>query len=138
LFFFVCDWFEPNGGVRENQYGMVEVKHNESSRETTTGSLHTNVTKFTICRIYPNQKLHAWWVVHKVNPRECLYTPRQVGYYSQFDDEVDEVFQEEELPTSFVIEPGVKLNFLVGDSEDINFPNKRKRNHLRKKFGGQV
>ncbi|WVZ52768.1 hypothetical protein U9M48_003793 [Paspalum notatum var. saurae] len=29
LFFFVCNWFEPNRGVRENQYGMVEVKHNE-------------------------------------------------------------------------------------------------------------
>jgi hypothetical protein len=26
-FFFDCDWFDPNCGTRENQFGMVEVKH---------------------------------------------------------------------------------------------------------------
>jgi hypothetical protein len=25
--FFDCDWFDPNHGTRENQFGMVEVKH---------------------------------------------------------------------------------------------------------------
>jgi hypothetical protein len=39
-----------------------------------------------------------------VNPRERLYTPTDVAYH--FDDEqVDEIYQEEELTTSFVIEP---------------------------------
>ena len=68
-----------------------------------------------------------------MNPRERLYTPRHVGYYSQLDDEVDEVFQEEELPTFFAIEPDAELNSLVGDSEDISFPNKRKRQPPKKK-----
>jgi hypothetical protein len=27
IVFFGCDWFHPNHGTRENQFGMVEVKH---------------------------------------------------------------------------------------------------------------
>jgi len=69
-----------------------------------------------------------------VNSRERVYTPRHAGYCaSQFDEEVDEVFQEEELSTSFVIEPDAELNSLVGDSEDIRVPKKRKRQAPKKK-----
>jgi hypothetical protein len=35
------------------------------------------------------------------------------------DDDVDEVYQEEELPPSFVIDPGAGLDDLVGDADDI-------------------
>jgi hypothetical protein len=45
-----------------------------------------------------------------------------------FDDEqVDEILQEEELPTSFVVEPGVALDLLVGDGDDVIILEKRKR-----------
>jgi hypothetical protein len=27
--FFDCDWFDNNNGTQQNQFGMVEVKHNE-------------------------------------------------------------------------------------------------------------
>jgi hypothetical protein len=27
--FFDCDWFDSNNGTRQNQFSMVEVKHNE-------------------------------------------------------------------------------------------------------------
>jgi hypothetical protein len=27
IVFFDCDWFDPNHGTRENEFGMVEVKH---------------------------------------------------------------------------------------------------------------
>jgi hypothetical protein len=27
IVFFDCDWFDPNRGTRENQFGIVEVKH---------------------------------------------------------------------------------------------------------------
>jgi hypothetical protein len=27
--FFDCDWFDSNNKTRQNQFGMVEVKHNE-------------------------------------------------------------------------------------------------------------
>jgi hypothetical protein len=41
-----------------------------------------------------------------------------VAYH--FDDElVDEIYQEEELPTSFVVEPGTALDSLVGDGADV-------------------
>jgi hypothetical protein len=43
--------------------------------------------------------------VYKLNPRERLYTHIDAAYH--FDDEyVDELYQEEELPTYFVVEPG--------------------------------
>jgi hypothetical protein len=38
------------------------------------------------------------------------------------DDDVDEVYQEEELPPSFAIDPGAGLNDLVGDADDIEGP----------------
>jgi hypothetical protein len=34
------------------------------------------------------------------------------------DDDADEVYQEEELPPSFIIDPGVGLDDLVGDADD--------------------
>jgi hypothetical protein len=30
--FFDCDWFDSNNRTRHNQFGMVEVKHNERLR----------------------------------------------------------------------------------------------------------
>jgi hypothetical protein len=27
--FFYCDWFDSNNSTRQNEFGMVEVKHNE-------------------------------------------------------------------------------------------------------------
>jgi hypothetical protein len=53
-----------------------------------------------------------------VNPCERLYTPTDTAYH--FDDEqVDEIYQVEELSTSFVIEPGAALDSLVGDGADV-------------------
>ena len=113
--------------VRENQYGMVEVKHNEKLKGNDNWVLAHQCEQVYYLS-YPCQKLHAWWVVYKVNSRESLYTPRHDGYYaSQFDKEV-EVLQEEELSTSFVVELGPELNSLVWESEDTaSVPNKQKR-----------
>jgi hypothetical protein len=36
-----------------------------------------------------------------------------------FDDDVDEVYQEEELPPFFIVDPGAGLDDLVGDADDI-------------------
>jgi hypothetical protein len=48
-----------------------------------------------------------------VKSRECLHTPCVVGYQFK-DDQDDEVYQEEELSTTFTIDGGVALNSLVG------------------------
>jgi hypothetical protein len=63
---------------------------------------------------YPCEKLSAWWVVNKVNPHEWLYTSGNAGYHDTptLDDDVDEVYQEEELPTSFIVDPGIGLRLL--------------------------
>ena len=129
LFFFVCDWFEPNRGVRENQYGMVEVKHKEKLKGNNNWVLAHQCEQVYYLP-YPSEKLNAWWVVYKVNSRESLYTPTHDG---QFGEEVD-ILQEEELSTSFVVELGPKLNSLVGESEDtVSVPKKRKRRAPKKR-----
>jgi hypothetical protein len=81
---------------------------------------------------YPCEKLAAWQVVYKVNPRDWLYTPTYAAYH--FDDEhVDEIYQEEELPTSFIVEPGVALDSLVGDGDDVTVLQKWKWQLVKKK-----
>jgi hypothetical protein len=51
------------------------------------------------------------------------------------DDDVDEVYQEEELPPSFIVDPGAGLDDLVGDADDIEMPIvvKQKRKPIKKK-----
>jgi hypothetical protein len=71
-----------------------------------------------------------------VNPRERLHTPCTACY--QFEEErADDVYQEEELPTTFTIDEGVALNSLVGDRNDVTTDEcvapKRKRNPRNKK-----
>jgi hypothetical protein len=133
--FFLCYWFDSNNGIRQTQYGITGVKHKERLRG------HDNFILAHQCEqvyymSYPNLKFKAWLVVHKVNPRECLHTPYTDGY--QFEDEHDdEVYQEEELPTTFTVDEGVALNSLVGDHNDITpdecVAPKQKRNPRHKK-----
>jgi hypothetical protein len=46
----------------------------------------------------------------------------------------DEVYQEEELPPSFIIDSGAGLNDLVGDADNIEMPVvvKRKQKPIKK------
>jgi hypothetical protein len=81
---------------------MVEIKHNAKLLGNDDFIFAHQVEQMYYLS-YPCQKLTAWRVVYKVNPRERLHTPTDATYH--FDDEqVDEIYQEEELPTSFVIE----------------------------------
>jgi hypothetical protein len=56
-----------------------------------------------------------------VNPHEWLHTLSDDGYHDTptLDDDVDEVYQEEELPPPFVIDPSAGLCDLAGDANDI-------------------
>jgi hypothetical protein len=96
---------------------MVKIKHNGKLPGNDDFILAHQVEHVYYLK-YPCQKLAAWRVVYKVNPREWLQTPTNVVYH--FDDEqVDEIFQEEELSTSFVIKPSAALDSLVGDGADV-------------------
>jgi hypothetical protein len=89
---------------------MVEIKHNAKLSGNDDFILAHQVEQVYYLK-YPCQKLVAWHVVYKVNPLEWLYTPTDIAYH--FDDEqVDEIYQEEELSTSFVIEPNVARDSL--------------------------
>jgi hypothetical protein len=117
---FDCDWFGSNNGTRQNQFSMVEVKHNEQLRGYDMSIVAHQVEQVYYLS-YPCQKLNVWWVVHKVNPHEWLYTLDNAGYHDtlMLDDDIDEVYQEEELPPSFIIDPSVGVDDLVGVADDI-------------------
>jgi hypothetical protein len=82
---------------------------------------------------YPCEKLSAWWVVYRGNPREWLHTPEDSGYHENqvSAGEVDEVYQDNELPCSFNINLDLALNSLVGDANDVTLPEQSKQT-LRK------
>jgi hypothetical protein len=110
---------------------MIEIKHNAKLPGNDDFILAHQV-KHVYYLKYPCQKLAAWRVVYKVYPREWLYTLIDVAYH--FDDEqVDEIYQEEEFPTSFVIEPSATLDSLIGDGADVTVLQKWKRQPVKKK-----
>jgi hypothetical protein len=93
---------------------MVEVKHNERLRGYDTFLL-THQVEQVYYLSYPCEKLSAWWVVHNINPCEWLYTPCIAGYHDNptLHEEVDEIYQEEELLATFVVDPSTRLDNLV-------------------------
>jgi predicted RNA-binding protein with PIN domain len=67
IVFFNCDWFDPNRGTQENQFGMVEVKHADWLHGCDPFIL-AHLVEQVYYMSYPCQKMSAWWVVYKVNP----------------------------------------------------------------------
>jgi hypothetical protein len=65
--------------------------------------------------------------VYNVNRRERLYTTGEDEYQFGHHEQVDEVFQEEDLPTSFHIDHVSALDSLVADTNDLTFPERRRR-----------
>jgi hypothetical protein len=99
---FVCDWFDSIHGIQHNKYGIVKIKHN-SKLPGNNDFILAHQAELVYYLNNQCQKLAAWRIVYKVNPHEWLYTPTDVAYH--FDDEqVDEIYEEEELPTTFVDE----------------------------------
>jgi hypothetical protein len=67
-----------------------------------------------------------------VNPHELLHTPAHVAYHID-DGYVGEVYQEQELPISFVIKPGVALDSLIRYDVDVIVLLKQKLQPMKKK-----
>jgi hypothetical protein len=82
---------------------------------------------------YPCKKLSTWRVVYNVNPCEHIYTPGEDEYQFGHLEQVDEVFQEEELLNSFDIDPVPALDSLVADINDLIFLERRRRQTIRRK-----
>jgi hypothetical protein len=73
-------------------------------------------------------------MVYRVNPREQLHTPNDSSYHENqvAAGEVDEVYQDDELPYLFNIDLDSALNSLLSDANDVTVPEQRKQT-LRKK-----
>jgi hypothetical protein len=71
--------------------------------------------------------------VYNVNPHERLYAPSENEYQFEHLEQVDEVFQEEDLPSSFRINPALTLDSLVAYINDLTFPERRRRQPARRK-----
>jgi hypothetical protein len=87
---------------------------------------------------YPSNKkgLVDWRVAYKVNSRERLYAPRDAGYVeSQIEQEVGvaEIFQDNELTSTFNGQTEMLEESLLGDQNDVEVPPKRKRVTRKKK-----
>jgi hypothetical protein len=132
IVFFDCDWFDPYHGTQENNFGMVDVKHARQLRGCNPFVLGHQVEQ-VYSMSYTCEKLGAWWVVYRLNPREWLHTLDDSGYHENQVPvgEVDEVYQDDELSCSFNINPDLALNFLCGNANDVTLPEQRKQT-LRK------
>jgi hypothetical protein len=126
--FFDCDWFDPYHGTQENNFGMVEVKHTRRLHGCDPFVLAHQVEQ-VYYMWYPCEKLSAWWVVYRVNPHEWLHTPDDSGYHENqvSDGEVDDVYQDDEFPCSFNINPDLALNSFIGDANNVALPEQRKQ-----------
>ena len=122
--FFDCTWFDPKH--YRTEFGMAQVKHKQILQGADRYVLAHQVEQVYYSS-YPCPKLSAWWVVYKTYPRDRLSTPVPDDYNREAQ-QADGVFQEDELPSSFDIDPAPTLDCLVGDLNDISLPQKRKRN----------
>jgi hypothetical protein len=120
--------------LRENEFGMVEVKHAHRLRGCDPFVLAHQVEQ-VYYMIYPCEKLSAWWVVYKVNPREWLHTPDNSSYHENQvpAGEADEIYQNGELPCSFNIDPDLAPNSLLRDANDVTVPKQMKQTLRNKK-----
>jgi hypothetical protein len=126
--FLDSDWFDPYPGTQENNFAMVEVEHVRRLCGCDPFVLAHQVEQ-VYHMSYPCEKLSAWWVVYRVNPRERQHTPDDSGYHENqvSDGELDEIYQDDELSCSFNINLDLVLNSLVGDANDVTLPEQRKQ-----------
>jgi hypothetical protein len=80
IVFFDYDWFDPCHGTRENNFGLIEVKHARRLRGCDPFVLAHQVEHVYYVS-YPCEKQSAWWVVYRVNPHKRLHTPDDSGYH---------------------------------------------------------
>jgi hypothetical protein len=111
--------------LRQNQFNIMEVKHNESlrgydtfifilSRASVLSSLSIRKDRCLVCS---TQGESPWTVIYS----NCSW----LSWYSALNGEIGEVYQEEELPVSFNVESILALDHLVGDANNIQSPEKR-------------
>jgi hypothetical protein len=130
LVFFECKWYDSK--YYRTEFGMTQIQPKKLLQGHNTYILAYQADQVYFST-YPCKKLSTWRVVYNVNPHERLYTLGEDEYQFGHLEQVDEVFQEEELPTSFHIDPAPALDSLVADINDLTFPERRRRQPVRRK-----
>jgi hypothetical protein len=134
LVFFECKWYDPK--FYRTKFGMTQVQHKKllQGHDTYIFAHQANQVYFST---YPCKKLFTCRVVYNVNPCERLYTTGEDEYHFEHLEQVDEVFQKEDLSTSFHIDLAPALDSLVIDINDLTFPERRRRQPVRRKVTWQ-
>ena len=72
--------------------------------------------------------------MYNVNPRERLYLKGDTSYrQNEVEADVEEIYQEIEVPPVFNIETTMEPDSVAGDLNDVIVPPKRKRKSKKKK-----
>jgi hypothetical protein len=102
---FYCNWFDLVNGIRVDDFGMVEVKH--ESCYSDNNLLFPHQAQQVYYLNYPHKSMKHWCVVYKANRK--MDTRRYDAYVERHDDDdVIHVYQEEN-------EGHQSLSFTVSD-----------------------
>jgi hypothetical protein len=126
MVFFVCDWFDPYNGTRDDDFGMVEVKHGSKLQGQDNVVLAYQAEQVYYLP-YPYASLNAWWVAFKVNPQ--VFPPGDEGYNeTRLDDDDHNVFQEGGLENvSDDYSNGLQQRFHVSDGDPLDLLHEEDR-----------
>ncbi|CAD6338686.1 unnamed protein product [Miscanthus lutarioriparius] len=126
LVLFYCRWFDPtpNGLRRTEDLGLVEIKHVARLKSFDPFMMVSQVTQVYYMS-YPCKKkeLLPWWVVYQVAPHGCV--PRNTDNTEPMSSEetIHDVYQEEGLDGTFVIDLGDALDTIISlGSDEITDP----------------
>ena len=126
LVLFYCRWFDPtpNGLRRTEDLGLVEIKHAARLKSFDPFVMASQVTQVYYLS-YPckNKELSPWWVVYQVAPHGCV--PRNTDNTESMSSEetIHDVYQEEGLDGTFVIDLGDALDTIISlGSDEITDP----------------
>ncbi|GJV78910.1 transposase, Ptta/En/Spm [Tanacetum coccineum] len=98
---FKCDWFEPIQGVRVNRkHNLVDIKYKSKGCQNDPFILASQAEQVYYAP-YPSmtKDLKDWWAVVKATPRSIYEVTQSSSEVVDDNVDVEEFFQENEMPT---------------------------------------
>jgi len=121
LVLFYCRWFDPtpNGLRRTEDLGLVEIKHALRLKSFDPFVMASQVTQVYYLS-YPckDKDLSPWWVLYQVAPHGCVPLNGANDESMSFEHVIHDVYQEDGLDGTFVIDLGEALDSLVSLGSD--------------------
>jgi hypothetical protein len=121
LVLFYCRWFDPTpNGVRcTEDLGLVEIKHALRLKSFDPFVMASQVTQVYYLS-YPckDRDLSPWWVVYQVAPHGCVPLNGANDESMSSEHIIHDVYQEDGLDGTFVVDLGEALDSLVSLGSD--------------------